>query len=170
MPDNDSQSISPMLVTPGLWAAMVRAQAAEVLGTPEAAALLAEAKRYEACEQELQRLNRALQYEQHRAERIGTHSPGCHRWGPAHYECALRLLDSLTAQLSRLSCDADALLGPSTDNVFTFDRLSKIAKFVEALRDTLAEAKTGEPHVDGWPLYSGLPNSDTKRREEGRPA
>ena len=48
---------------------------------------------------ENERLNNALQWEQNRFERIGTHGPGCHTWGHRHYECLLReykmLLDAL---------------------------------------------------------------------------
>lgn len=44
---------------------------------------------------EITRLNEALQYEQHRAERIGTHGWGCWSWGPKHYECALAKIREL---------------------------------------------------------------------------
>ncbi len=48
---------------------------------------------------EVERLNKALTWEQNRAGRIGTHGPGCHTWGPAHYECLLRVNAELEEEL-----------------------------------------------------------------------
>lgn len=39
---------------------------------------------------EVERLTKALHYEQHWLSRIGTHGPECWRWGPAHYDCAVK--------------------------------------------------------------------------------
>jgi hypothetical protein len=39
---------------------------------------------------EIDRLRAVLVYEQHLMSRIGTHSDACWKWGPQHYECAMR--------------------------------------------------------------------------------
>lgn len=58
---------------------------------------------------EIERLTSCLKWEQSRAERIGTHGPGCEKWGPSHYECALRAIerkDALLRQaLETLCCE-----------------------------------------------------------------
>ena len=45
--------------------------------------------------QEIERLNACLQYEQHRTGRQGTHAEGCYKWGPEHWECAMREVERL---------------------------------------------------------------------------
>jgi hypothetical protein len=65
---------------------------------------LVRADEREALQAEVERLNKALQWEQNRAGRIGTHGPGCHTWGASHYECLLRvnaeLVEACKAALS----------------------------------------------------------------------
>jgi hypothetical protein len=58
------------------------------------------AEREDALRVEVERLNKALQWEQNRAERIGTHGPGCHTWGSQHYECLLREHERLKASIA----------------------------------------------------------------------
>jgi hypothetical protein len=57
------------------------------------------AEREDALRAEVERLNKALQWEQNRAGRIGTHGPGCHTWGASHYECLLRVNAELVEAL-----------------------------------------------------------------------
>jgi hypothetical protein len=58
------------------------------------------AEREDALRAEVERLNKALTWEQNRAERIGTHGPGCHTWGSQHYECLLREHERLKASIA----------------------------------------------------------------------
>jgi hypothetical protein len=58
---------------------------------------------------EIERLNKALTWEQNRAGRIGTHGPGCHAWGASHYECLLRVNTELVEALKELVYEAETV-------------------------------------------------------------
>ena len=49
---------------------------------------------------EIERLRQSLRYEENRFSRIGTHNPECWKWGPGHYECALRHIKNQTENWS----------------------------------------------------------------------
>jgi len=51
----------------------------------------------EALRAENAHLTDALRWEENRADRIGTHGADCWKWGPSHYECALREIERLKA-------------------------------------------------------------------------
>jgi len=44
---------------------------------------------------EIERLRKALVYEENRFFRVGTHDPKCYTWGPSHYDCAMREIEQL---------------------------------------------------------------------------
>jgi hypothetical protein len=70
---------------------------------------LVRADEREALQTEVERLNKALTWEQNRAERIGTHAPGCHTWGPSHYECLLRVNAELVDALKELVYETETV-------------------------------------------------------------
>lgn len=76
-------------------AARLRTELAETKAVNDALANVA--AECHALRAEIERLTSALRWEQHRAERIGTHSDTCWGWGPQHYECLLRKYNALAA-------------------------------------------------------------------------
>ena len=98
-------------------------------GDIEHLAELVRADEREALQTEVERLNKALTWEQNRAGRIGTHGPGCHAWGASHYECLLRV-------------NAE-LVGALADVMFRHVPFTNKAEYAEKARAALAKA-TGE--------------------------
>jgi len=86
---------------------------------------------------EIERLTAALQYEQHRADRQGTHGDGCADWGPSHYECAIRERDELRDVLLRggfVPCDIPAC------NCGSWHHRYGLPERMQEIKDALAEA------------------------------
>lgn len=94
------------------------------------------------CINEIERLTAALQWEQSRAERQGTHADGCADWGPAHYECAIRERDDLRRQLAEAERDAkhETLSGDERWRVSAIEPLIVLRRIDAAKLGAVADA------------------------------
>jgi hypothetical protein len=105
------------------------------------------------------RLNKALTWEQNRAERIGTHGPGCHAWGPAHFECLLREHERLKASIAldkkaENACELGLDYGPAPVQEICWIDKDRFKELKEggSVTTTLTSHR---PFLDDVPLYAG---------------
>ena len=110
--------------------AWLRAALADTQDWDEIKALRASLREHMA---EIKRLNECLTWEQHRAEHVSTHGPGCAMWGPRHYECLLQAHKALKERTDR-----------SADTGKTSDHIADASKMMASVR----EDRTDDPVTD----------------------
>ena len=81
---------------------------------------------------EVERLNKALKWEQDRSGRVGTHSPGCWTWGHQHYRCAMEHIAGLDKELESAALIVGLVREDLKDNQ---DILDEAAKEVNELNE-----------------------------------
>jgi hypothetical protein len=125
---------------------------------------------------EVERLNKALQWEQNRAGRIGTHGPGCHTWGPAHFECLLREHERLKASiaLDKKAENARELgldYGPAPVQELCWIDKTRFKELQEG-RPVTTTLTVHRPFADDMPLYAIPPTPQpvpVKTYQDGKP-
>lgn len=84
-------------------------------------------------------------------DRQTTHAPGCWSWGQRHYECALREIETLQAEVKKLRAD-----------LMESDEIRE--KLGHLLTRTAAALK-GEPPAGVWHSWHDLPEKATQLAE-----
>lgn len=85
--------------------------------------------------QEIERLNKSLQFEQNYLSRVGTHGPDCYKWGPGHWDCAMQEIAKLNYIAEQYSKNGYALADEADKDVARLER--EIAKLRDLHRSIL---------------------------------
>ena len=94
-----------------------------------------------ALEDEIERLNKALKWEQDRSGRVGTHSPGCWTWGHQHYQCAIQHIAALDKELESAALIVGTVREDLKDNEGMLDEAVKeVDELKEEVRRLRVEA------------------------------
>ena len=93
---------------------------------------------------EIERLRQCLKYEQHRAERIGTHGQGCWAWGPGHYECAMREIEALQKDAARYRWLLDTCVSELDDGTLRLQYLADFENYNDLNASLDAAMERGE--------------------------
>jgi 6-pyruvoyl-tetrahydropterin synthase len=90
---------------------------------------------------EAERLNKALKWEQDRSGRVGTHSPGCWKWGHQHYGCAVEHIAGLDKELESAALIVGLVREDLKDNQDILDEAVKeVNELNEEVRRLRVEA------------------------------
>jgi len=90
---------------------------------------------------EIERLNKALKWEQDRSGRVGTHSPGCWTWGHQHYQCAIQHIAALDKELESAALIVGTVREDLKDNEGMLDEAVKeVDELKEEVRRLRVEA------------------------------
>ncbi len=119
---------------------------------------------------EIERLNKAIRWEQSRSIRVGTHSPGCWGWGHHHYDCALHEINRLNNEVSNLQAGVQmsTVIQPSPEKMLMAQEAARFmnmsrAGFYRNVKDGhLPQAYYITPGTPRWRL------SELQAAKEGR--